>query len=353
MSAVRQETSGLGGEPPEATRFTKAQAGCIESLNQLMARHNGLVQAVVRQQVLGGLPFEEALQAGRIGLWRALLGFDPAQGSAFSTCAWTCIKHHVWRAVKAHEGEPRYGYASLPLLLADPSRRFHIVLADYFSAINARLEVPFAAQLLQPDTLYPSLHVRDVVSDAAFGYSCVLRVVHEHLGARRVLDLRAHQTDQDKTLWPLRGYDDKGRPICAFGYPLTSNGFDFEKRRHKWFCDRVCQKGQAPVVVITGLPTPICECPYLHTDSNYAQILNVGFSFKNDGSCRLVRDIAFDSPAWKLLYHRARNASESRNARPRPLARSRYRFCFVPGASDGSLLVNQPHLLPCFCSSLS
>jgi hypothetical protein len=26
MSAVRQETSGLGGEPPEATRFTKAQA---------------------------------------------------------------------------------------------------------------------------------------------------------------------------------------------------------------------------------------------------------------------------------------------------------------------------------------
>jgi hypothetical protein len=79
----------------------------------------------------------------------------------------------------------------------------------------------------------------------------------------------------------------------------------------------------------------------------------VGFSFKNDGSCRLVRDIAFDSPAWKLLYHRARNASESRNARPRPLARPRYRFCFVPGTSDGSLLVNQPHLLPCFCSSLS
>jgi len=64
--------------------------------------------------------------------------------------------------------------------------------------------------------------------------------------------------------------------------------------------------------VITGLPTPISECPYLHTDSNYAQILNVGFSFKNDGSCRLVRDIAFDSPARKLLYHRARNATFER-----------------------------------------
>jgi RNA polymerase sigma factor (sigma-70 family) len=67
-----------------------------------MAGHDGLVQAVVRQQVLGELPFEEALQAGRIGLWRAILGFDPARGFAFSTYAWSSIEHHIWRAVKAY-----------------------------------------------------------------------------------------------------------------------------------------------------------------------------------------------------------------------------------------------------------
>jgi len=50
-----------------------------------MTHHNGLVQAVVRQQVLGDLPFTEALQAGRIGLWRASLGYDPKRGAAFST----------------------------------------------------------------------------------------------------------------------------------------------------------------------------------------------------------------------------------------------------------------------------
>ena len=94
--------SGLGVQPPEATRFIQAQAGCAESLNQLMARHDGLVQAVVRQQVLGELPFEEALQAGRIGLWRAILGFDPERGFAFSTYAWPSIKHRIWRAVKAY-----------------------------------------------------------------------------------------------------------------------------------------------------------------------------------------------------------------------------------------------------------
>jgi hypothetical protein len=212
------------------------------------------------------------------------------------------------------KGEPHYGYASLPLLLADPTRRFHIILLDFFSPANARQEVPFAAQLLQLPSRYPTLHVKDVVGDAAFGYSCVLRIVHESLKARRVIDLRAHQADRDKSQWPLRGYDDKGRPICAFGFPFTSNGFDFDKRRHKWFCGRTCQHGRQPVVAIEDLPVCPSECPYLHTDTEYGQILNIGFSFEKDGACRLVRDIAVGSPTWKRLYHRARNASESRNA---------------------------------------
>jgi len=214
----------------------------------------------------------------------------------------------------ANGGEPRYGYASLPLLLADPTRRFHIILADHFSAANARQEAPFAAQLLRLPSLHPTLHVKDVAGDAAFGYSCVLHVVREDLNARRVIDLRAHQTDRDKALWPLRGYDDKGRPVCAFGYPFTSNGFDFHKRRHKWFCGRACQNGCKPVVAIEDLPFHPSECPHLHTDTDYGQVLNVGLSFQNDGSCRLVRDVAVGSPTWKRLYHRARNASESRNA---------------------------------------
>jgi hypothetical protein len=214
----------------------------------------------------------------------------------------------------ANGGEPRYGYASLPLLLADPTRRFHVILMDHFSAASARQEVPFAAQLLQLPSLYPTLHVKDVVGDAAFGYACVLRVVREDLNARRVIDLRAHQSDRDKALWPLRGYDDKGRPLCTFGFPFTSNGFDFAKRRHKWFCGRACENGSNPVIAIEDLPNHPSECPHLHTDTDHGQVLNVGFSFQSDGSCRLVRDVAFGSPTWKRLYHRARNASESRNA---------------------------------------
>jgi RNA polymerase sigma factor (sigma-70 family) len=67
-----------------------------------MEKHDGLVHAVVRRQVLGDLPYAEAIQAGRIGLWRAIMRFDPSRGYAFSTYAWPSIVHHVWRAVKVH-----------------------------------------------------------------------------------------------------------------------------------------------------------------------------------------------------------------------------------------------------------
>jgi len=89
----------------EATFFAEAQADCQISMNWLMSRHDGLVQAVVRRQVLGDLPFFEALQAGRIGLWRAILGYDPQRGTTFSTYAWPSIMRHIWRAVKQQSRE--------------------------------------------------------------------------------------------------------------------------------------------------------------------------------------------------------------------------------------------------------
>jgi len=84
---MRTQTHEAGGPGvvSEATLFQQAQAGYSASLNALVAHHEGLVHAVVRQQALGDLAFAEALQTGRIGLWRAILGYDPSQGLAFST----------------------------------------------------------------------------------------------------------------------------------------------------------------------------------------------------------------------------------------------------------------------------
>jgi len=85
----------------EATLFEQAQAGCAASLNELMQRHERLVHFVVQRQWLFTLPYEEAVQAGRRGLWRAILGYDPGRGRTFATYAYPAIMKYVWAAVKA------------------------------------------------------------------------------------------------------------------------------------------------------------------------------------------------------------------------------------------------------------
>ena len=87
----------------EATLFEQAQGGCAASLNELMQRHEKLVHFVVQRQWLHTLPYEEAVQAGRRGLWRAILGYDPGRGRAFSTYAYVAIMKYVWAAVKAEQ----------------------------------------------------------------------------------------------------------------------------------------------------------------------------------------------------------------------------------------------------------
>jgi RNA polymerase sigma factor (sigma-70 family) len=116
-----REATGGSGHPTEAALFHRAQAGCQDSLDRLMARHEPLVHTVVRRQFRGHLPFSEALHAGRIGLWRAILGYDPERGLAFSTYAWKPIMHRIWREVKLAERGYARGTQICPLGAASDS----------------------------------------------------------------------------------------------------------------------------------------------------------------------------------------------------------------------------------------
>ncbi|MEJ2737121.1 MAG: hypothetical protein P8189_26765 [Anaerolineae bacterium] len=214
---------------------------------------------------------------------------------------------------KKGDGEPYYGYRSLPLLLSDPDRRFHFPLLGDFLAANGREEVPATALLLQLALFYPDLKLDVVAGDAGFGFDVFLRTIY-NLGAKRIVDLRGHNTDKNKEEWPVRGYDDRGRPICPFGYAFKANGFDANRQRYKWFCAKAClQEDAQPRVELDNVSYPPMECGYQQTDHPYGRIFNLGERFAN-GSIRLARDLPVGSPAWKCLYHRARNASEARNA---------------------------------------
>lgn len=216
---------------------------------------------------------------------------------------------------KQKQGRGRfvYGYRSLPLLLVDPQRRFSLILADDFRPANEPEPPPVAALLLQLHELYPSLNVDVLAGDAAFGTDAILSIAYHHLHARRVLDLRAHETDKDPDNWLLRQYDDKGNSLCPLGYRLVANGYDPERRRRKYFCNQRCTQGAEPVARLETVSYPPRACPYLNADSTRGLVRNVGERFA-DGSIRLVRDVRVGSAMWKELYHRPRNASEGRNA---------------------------------------
>jgi len=180
--------SGLGGQT-EAALLHQAQAGCSESMSRLMARHDGLVHAVVHQQVLGDLPFGEALQAGRIGLWHAILGFDPQRGWAFSTYAYPCIKHQVWRAVK---------------------------LQSQFWAGERECVAPVAGQVAEPGVVWQQAAIRHALRElvgrlprrlravvvARYGLDGLPPALYRHIGASLgVTGERARQLHTEALVW--------------------------------------------------------------------------------------------------------------------------------------------------------
>jgi hypothetical protein len=211
------------------------------------------------------------------------------------------------------KGRLYYGYRSMPLQLADPHRRCSIMLLDHLQSAEAAEQLPATAELLALARLYPTLHVEAVAGDAGFGYERPLHTIYATLHARRVVDLRAHETDKHKALWPLRGYDDHGHPLCPLGYPLTANGFDAQRQRHKWLCAQACLRNTAPTVRLPETVYPPPACPFQSPAHPHGLVRNIAERFP-DGSIRLVRDVPFGSQRWKQLYHRARNAVEGRNA---------------------------------------
>ena len=79
----------------------------VPDVVQALAEHERLVHWVVHRQWLGNLPYTEAVQAGRIALWRALRGYDPQRGYTFSTYAVPAIERAIWRAVARAQPHPQ------------------------------------------------------------------------------------------------------------------------------------------------------------------------------------------------------------------------------------------------------
>ena len=127
------------GEHP--ADFGCAQAGCRECVERLLERHARLIPLIVRRQWPGEADYADLIQEGRIGLWLAVLHFEPERGFTFSTYAARAIRNRVWHAVKQAaktEGwlEPQRAGDSLTAILARwQQEQLHQALAEELACL--------------------------------------------------------------------------------------------------------------------------------------------------------------------------------------------------------------------------
>ncbi len=103
--------------PFHPDQLRHAQQGCPDCLDLLVRANEPLVRWTLGRMSRRPLPYEQALQAGRIALWHALLHFDPQRGVAFSSYAVVAILRRVdqerqrfqrfWRPLPDLDPDPR------------------------------------------------------------------------------------------------------------------------------------------------------------------------------------------------------------------------------------------------------
>jgi RNA polymerase nonessential primary-like sigma factor len=76
-----------------------AQAGDFDARQQMVAANLRLVVSIAKHYQNRGVPFDDLIEEGNLGLMHALEKFEPERGFRFSTYATWWIRHYIERAV--------------------------------------------------------------------------------------------------------------------------------------------------------------------------------------------------------------------------------------------------------------
>jgi RNA polymerase sigma factor (sigma-70 family) len=103
------------GRPPSAERRRRptdrvgerrlllaAKAGDRRARQRLVELHMGLVRSVAYRYRDLGLPLDDLVQEGAIGLLDAVARFEPSRGASFATYARWCVRRAITRALTDH-----------------------------------------------------------------------------------------------------------------------------------------------------------------------------------------------------------------------------------------------------------
>jgi hypothetical protein len=240
--------------------------------------------------------------------------------------------HYTGRNQDGEEDPARardvYGYRSGRLDVVDD--RYHIAWTASTSVHPANTDerVIFPRDFACLRQRLPFLTIAEVIADAALSYAPCLVAVHA-AGALPNVAIRHDPSDKDAATCLWRGYDGRGHPLCVHGYPMHSNGIDYQRLRACWVCRQHC----------TRLPDPKPEdaaCPFRDPARPLGQVRHVGLAFTHpDGTqhARLARLIAYGSKRWKAHYASRKNAPEGNHSQLQRLGLKRIRSYGLTGAT--------------------